>query len=106
MNLCTLHGVSNKFVNELFGLLGHHLFLEPNILLANYYVARTFIHKLGLNYKIIHACPKRCVMFQGEHKDVENCPKCGGHRYKYGLNKVLSMKMFYHFLIILRPTNV
>jgi len=102
MNLCTMHGVNNKFVNELFALLGHHLLLEFNILLANYYAARTLIHKFGLDYKIIHACPKGCVLFQGEHKDVESCPKCGGHRYKDGVNKVLPMKVFHHFPIIPR----
>ncbi len=102
MNLCTMHGVSKKFVDELFALLGHHLLLEPNILLANYYVARILTHKFGLNYNIIHACPKGCDLFQGEHKDVESCPKCGGHRYKEGVNKVLPMKVFNHFPIILK----
>jgi hypothetical protein len=102
MNLCIVHGISNKFVNELFALLGHHILLEPNILLTNYYATRTLIHKFGLNYKIIHACLKGCVLFWGEHKDVESCPKCGGHRYKEGVNKVLPMKVFNHFPIILK----
>jgi hypothetical protein len=102
MNICTLCGVSNKFVNELFTFLGRHLLLEPNILPSNYYVTRTLIHKFGLEYNIIHARPKGCVLFQGEHKDVESCPNCGGHRYKDGVNKVLPMKVFRHFPIIPR----
>lgn len=102
MNMCRVHGVSNKFVDELFAFLGHHLLLEPNILPANYYAIRTLTHKFGIKYKIIHACPKGCVFLQGEHKDVESCPKCGRHHCKDGVNKVLPMKVFHHFPIIPR----
>jgi hypothetical protein len=102
MNMCIVHGVNKKFVDELFAFLGHHLHLKPNILPANYYATRTLTHKFGLEYKIIRACPKGCVLFQGEHKDIESCLKCGGHHYKDGVNKVLPMKVFCHFPIIPR----
>jgi len=63
MNLCTIYEVSNKFVDELLALLHSHLLLEPNCLIANYYVARALTQKLGLDYENIHVCAKRCVLF-------------------------------------------
>jgi hypothetical protein len=79
-----MHGVSNKFIDELFTILGHHLLLKPNILPTNYYATRILTNNFGLEYKIIYACPKGCVLFQGEHKDVESCPKVGGIVIKMG----------------------
>jgi ribosomal protein S27AE len=70
MNLCTIHGVNNKFANELLHL---QLLLE----VGSYYVARILNQNLGLNYNNIHACAKGCVFFQGNHKDTVHCPKCG-----------------------------
>ncbi len=63
MNMCTIHGVNNKFANELFALLCHHLLHKQNYLAANYYAARALTHKLGLDYENNHACPKRCIFF-------------------------------------------
>jgi hypothetical protein len=40
MNLCTIYKISNKFAYEFFAFLQHQLFLEPNCLISNYYVAR------------------------------------------------------------------
>lgn len=60
MNLCIIHGVNNKFANELFTLLHLHLLSGDNCLLNNYYVAKTLTKKLGLDYKNIHACSKGC----------------------------------------------
>jgi hypothetical protein len=62
MNLCTVHKVNNKFANELFAFLQHHLFLEPNYLATNYYGARVLTQKLRLDYENIHACAKRSVL--------------------------------------------
>lgn len=76
MNLCTIHGVSKFFVDE-FAFLHLHLLPEPNYLVGNYYVVRTLIRNLGLNYKNIHACVKGCVLFLGDHKDAIHCPKRG-----------------------------
>jgi hypothetical protein len=102
MNICTIHGVSNKFANELFTLLHLHLLLEPNYLVGNYYVVRTLIRNLGLTYKNIHACVKGCVLFQRDHKDAVHCPKHGGFCYKDEVNMVLPLKMLQHFPIIPR----
>ncbi len=77
MNLCIIHRINNKFVDEIFALLCHHLFPKPNYLTNNHYVAKALTQKLGLNYENIHACAKRGILFQGDHKDGVNCPKCG-----------------------------
>jgi len=81
MNLCMVHGVSNKFVDELLTFL-RLLLLVDNCLPQNYYASKTLTRRLGLNYKNIHACGKGCVLFQGEYKDAISCPKCGAPRYK------------------------
>jgi hypothetical protein len=49
--------------------------------------------KLGLNYDNIHAFPKGCILFQGDHRNDVSCPKCGFPRYKDVVNKVLPMKV-------------
>ncbi len=95
VNLCTMHGVTNKFANELFALLHQHLLPKPNCLVGSYYVAKTLTQKLGLNYKVIHTCAKGCVFFRGEHNDVICCPKCDGLCYR-------PVKVFRHFPIIPR----
>jgi len=41
MNLCTMHGIDNKFVDEFFTLLRLHLLLADNCLPQNYYVGKT-----------------------------------------------------------------
>ncbi len=74
MNICTIHGVNNKFVDELLSLLHKHLFPPDNCLPSNMYHAKALIRKLGLNYKIIHACPNGCVVLKGVCKP-RNLPK-------------------------------
>jgi hypothetical protein len=67
LNLCTIHGVSNCFVDELFSILHGHILPEGNSLPRNYYAAKTMTKKLGLGYNTIHACESGCVLFRGEH---------------------------------------
>jgi hypothetical protein len=61
MNLCTVHGVSNSFVEELFSLMHSHLLPEENSLPKNYYAAKSLTGRLGLSYRTIHACRKGCI---------------------------------------------
>jgi hypothetical protein len=76
MNLCTIHVVKNKFVDELFTLFQLHLLLKPNCLPNNYYAPKMLIQNLGLDYKTIHACVKGFVLSQRDHikiiDDVQN----------------------------------
>jgi hypothetical protein len=75
MNLCTVHRMSNCFVDELLTILHYHLFPEDNCLPEKYYSPRSLIKKLGLAYNVIHACERGCVLFRGEHADAICCPK-------------------------------
>jgi hypothetical protein len=102
MNLCTIHGVSNNFTEELFALLHGHLLPPDNSLPKNYYVAKSLISKLGLSYCSIHACEKGCILFRHEHSEALYCPKCGGARYRDEDRKMFLVKVLRHFLVILR----
>jgi hypothetical protein len=50
LNVCQVHGVSNKFVDELLSLLHRHLLPNDNFLLSNMYQAKNLISKVGLGY--------------------------------------------------------
>jgi len=63
--LCTIHRVNNKFVDEFFTFLCHHLILELNFLTTNYYGTRALTQKLGLNYENTHACVEGPSCFEG-----------------------------------------
>jgi hypothetical protein len=102
MNLCTAHGVSNNFADELFTILHRHLLPEGNRLPKNYYAAKSLTSKLGLTYTSIHACRKGCVLFKGEYADAEHCPKCDGPRFSDGDRKKSPVKVLRHFPIIPR----
>jgi hypothetical protein len=102
MNLCTVHGVSNNFVDELFTILHRHLLPEGNILPRNQYAAKSLTSKLGLTYTSIYACGKGCVLFRDEYADAERCPKCDGPRFSDGDRKKYPVKILCHFPIIPR----
>jgi hypothetical protein len=63
MNICTIDGVSNKFVDELLSFLHKYLLQIDNCLPKNMYHAKTLTKRVGFNYKTIHACPNGCVLF-------------------------------------------
>jgi hypothetical protein len=102
LNLCTIHGVSNCFVDELFSILHGHILPEDNSLPRNHYAAKTLTRKLGLAYNTIHACQSGCVLFRGEHANETKCPKCDKPRYKDQERKKFPVKILRHFPIIPR----
>jgi hypothetical protein len=63
MNICKVHGVSNKFVDELLALLRKHLLPLDNCLPPKMYLVKTLTNKVGLKYNNIYACVKGCVLF-------------------------------------------
>jgi hypothetical protein len=97
LNLCTVHGMSNNFSNELFALMHGHLLPIDNSLPKNYYAAKSLTRKLGLSYQSIHACEKGCVLFRQEHSEALCCPKCGGPRYRDEQRKMFPLKVLRHF---------
>ncbi len=63
MNVCKVHGVSNKFVDELLALLHKHLLPLDNCLPPTMYVVKTLTSKVGLKYNNIDACVNGSVLF-------------------------------------------
>jgi hypothetical protein len=55
---------------------------QPNALPRSKYEASGTLKKLRLAYKVIDACVTGCMLFQGAHANVDQCPKCGELKYK------------------------
>jgi hypothetical protein len=102
MNVYKVHGVCNKFVDELLTILHKHLLPLDNCLPPTMYVAKTLTNKVGLKYNNIDACVNGCVLFQKEYERLETCPKCGLARFKaYGKSNV-AVKIIQHFPLVPR----
>ncbi len=101
MNICTIHRVNNKFVDELLSLLHKYFLPLDNCLLTNMYHAKTLSKKVSLNYKMIHACPNGCVLFKGVYIKLRTCPKCGSTQYKDVGWKKVPTKVLHHFPFIM-----
>ena len=102
MNLCTIHGVTNGFADEMFTILSAHLLPRGNVLPKNYYAAKSLTRKLGLSYNSIHACDKGCMLFRGQHAEAIRCPKCGGPRFHDETRRKIPVKVLRHFPLIPR----
>ena len=87
MTFCTIHGVSNKYADQLFTLFRKHLLPSENMLPKNLYVAKVLIQKLRLNYNTIYACQAGCVLFRGKYEGATSCPKCKKPCYKDEVKK-------------------
>ena len=100
MNCCKTHGVSNMFMNELLMLLSMSILHVGNCLPKTEYEATKILRRLGLGYKMIHACPNGCCLFKGDLEHTEKCPVCEADRYKMcGRSKVPSL-ILRHFPLI------
>jgi hypothetical protein len=102
LKLCTVHKVSNCFVDELFSILHAHLLPDGSSLLKNHYAARPLTKKLGLVYTSIHACESGCVLFRRKYANETTCPKCGSSRFKDQERKKFPVKVLRHFPVIPR----
>jgi len=106
MNVCKVHGVSNKFVDELLALLHKHLLPLDNCLPPTMYAAKTLTSKVGLKYNNIDACVNGCVLFRKEYATLETCPKCGSALFKaYGKSNV-AVKIVRHFPLVPRLLRI
>ncbi len=100
MNVCMVHGVSNKFVDELLALLHKHLVPLDNCLTPTMYVDKTLTNKVGLNYTNIHACVNGCVLFRKQYKTLDTCLKCGFARFKEHGQSRVAIKVVQHFPLV------
>lgn len=72
--------VSDKAMTMIIELL-HDAFKHANIPTSNY-DAKKLLNKFGLHYTKIHACPKGCMLYQGEDVDKEEHKTCHTSRWK------------------------
>ncbi len=100
MNICIVHGVNNKFVNELLSLWHKYLLPPNNCLPTNMYHAKSLPRNVGLNYKTIHACPNGCISFWGVYADLATCLKCGQTWFNNVGQSNLPIKVLCHFPFI------
>ncbi|KAK8933896.1 hypothetical protein KSP39_PZI015965 [Platanthera zijinensis] len=55
----------------------------PNINLPkSYYEAQKITKDLGFSYETLDACPKNCMLFNGNDLSLDECEICGESRYK------------------------
>ena len=101
LNMCVVFRVSNKFTDELLQYLSTDLLPKQNKLPSSHYEARKMIRKLGLQYNNIHCCPDGCVLYEEEHADLSECPKCGKARWLEGTS-CIPAKVIRHFPLIPR----
>jgi hypothetical protein len=77
LTMCTIHGVSNAFADELLRYLSSSLLPKGNSLPTSFYQAKTMVRKMGLDYNVIHCCPVGHVLFRGEKENLDACPHPG-----------------------------
>lgn len=82
LNLQTRHKASNVMLDDLFRLLHDLVLPEGNSLPSSWNEAKKVLKSLGMEYKIIHACPHDCMLFREEHKLLTECIHCGASRYR------------------------
>ena len=101
LNLCSVHGVSNNFTDELFSLLGQDVLPQGNTMPKSRYEAYRIVKKLGLAYDTIHACEDGCVLFRKDLASATSCPKCMKSRFVTG-SATVPRKVLRHFPLIPR----
>jgi hypothetical protein len=102
MNVCMVHGVSNKFVDELLALLHKHLLPLDNCLPPTMYAVKTLINKVELNYTNIHACVNGCVLFRKQYETLDTYLKCESARFKEHGQSRVAVKVVQHFPLVPR----
>jgi hypothetical protein len=86
INMAVIYGVTNAYFNELLRCLETILLPRRNRPPKTHYEAKHIIQRLDLNYKIIEACPSKCVLFHEDKKHMKYCPipSCRLSRYIAG----------------------
>lgn len=74
-------GLSDKGFEDLLHVV-KKLLRIPNKIVKTTYQAKQMICPLGLEVDKIHACPKDCILYRGQYKNLDKCPRCKTLRYK------------------------
>ncbi|XP_074267043.1 uncharacterized protein LOC141590345 [Silene latifolia] len=84
MNLMSLkveNRWSDKSFTSLLELL-NDILPEDHVLPRSTYEAKKIMCPIGCDYEKIHACPKDCILYRKEYKNLHECPKCGTSGYR------------------------
>nr|GEW03499.1 hypothetical protein [Tanacetum cinerariifolium] len=73
---------SDKSFSTLLELL-HEAFPKDNELPVSTYQVKKLTCPMGLEVQRIHACPKDCILYRKDYKDLRECPVCMESRYKH-----------------------
>lgn len=109
LQLKASNGWSDKSFTELLLFL-KKLLPKENVLPESTYRAKRVVCPLGLEVQKIHACTNDCMLYRGEHADLQACLVCGAARYKRdgddidgeGKKKRLPVKVMWYFPIVPR----
>ena len=82
LNLQSTYGVPNIHTDALFKLLKEKILPKDNTLPQNRDEAKKLLASIGMEYKIIHACKKGCILFRNEYENATECPLCKTPRYR------------------------
>ena len=76
--------VSNVAMDKLLSILSGKLLPPQNRCPPSRLQAKKVLVSIGMDYKMIHACPNDCILYDEEYADLEACPKprCGEARYR------------------------
>ncbi|CAM6113023.1 unnamed protein product [Calypogeia fissa] len=101
LELQVQHGWTEASVKDLLKVLDSKFLPEDNHLPTSVYHVKKKVQQYVLDYEIIHAGPKDCILFRGEHKDLHQCPECQSMRYKPKKNsKQFPVKVLRYFPLI------
>ena len=82
LDLQARYRVSNVFMTKLFAILHSRVLPKGNRAPPSRPAARKVLSTFGMDYRMVHACPKDCVLFEEEYADHVACPKCEASRYR------------------------
>jgi hypothetical protein len=101
------NGMSDTGFNDVLSLLQKFV-PSSNELPQNTNEAKQMICPLGLKVQKIHAYSNDCILFHGDYKDLDSCPRCHASRYKIGNDAMMqagyekrpAAKVMWYFPII------
>lgn len=108
LNMMRGNKSTNVSISNAFALFHRVILPQPNSLADSEYEASKQLMELGLEYESIDVCPNNCVLFRGEHKDKEVCPRrnCHAMRHKRHGNSWIPQKVLRRFPLVPRLTRI
>ena len=83
-------GISKEALSDILKL-EHAEVLPPGNKLPASYAAMKLVEPFLIQPIVFHVCPNDCIVYRGEHTDLNACPTCGASRY---INQEVPAKRF------------